>query len=117
MRSVDRLPIFAIVAMLGLASPAVAQENVEGAARTASVMSAIVRYCSPFYVVDGPKASKLGAVGLDLVQQWAPKGRAKAILGNEASRRVREVEAAGPRYWCQNQREVHKNLGTGLFLN
>ncbi len=107
-----------IAAALSLCPPALAQDDkVTGAARTASVMAAIVRFCPAFFVIDGPKATKLGAAGYELAQKWAPPGRGMAILKSEAARREREVQATGAQYWCQNQREVHRNLGTELFLN
>lgn len=117
-RRLPRPTLLALTAVLLLAGPASAQEDkVSGAARTASVMAAIVRYCPAYFVVDGPKALKLGTAGYELAHKWAPPGRAKGILEKEGARRTREVEATGARYWCQNQREVHRNLGAELFLN
>ncbi|WP_449411390.1 hypothetical protein [Methylobacterium komagatae] len=113
-----RQSIFGMVAMLTLTAPASAQQmNAEGAARTASVTSAIVQFCGPYYLVDGPKAAKLSAASRELALQWAAPGKGKALVTAEFRRRLKEVEATGASHWCQNIREVHRNLGTGLFLN
>ena len=106
-----------LAATLLIAFPASAQQmNAEGAARTASVTSAIVQFCGAYYLIDGPKAAKLSAASRQLALQWAPPSKGRALVNAEFKRRLQEVEVTGASHWCQNIREVQRNLGTGLFL-
>lgn len=106
------------VAALATASPVLAQEiTVEGMARTASVTSAIVQFCGAYYLIDGPKAAKMSVGARELALKNAPPGRGQALVNAEFKRRLHEVEVTQAPNWCQNQREIQRNLGTQLFLN
>ncbi|MEG9526151.1 MAG: hypothetical protein MIL41_10325 [Hyphomicrobiales bacterium] len=101
-----------------LSTPASAQQmTAEGAARTASVTSAIVQFCGAYYIIDGPKAVKMSAASREMALKWSPPGQGKAMVDAEFERRFQEVQVTGASHWCQNIREVHRNLGTHLFLN
>ncbi|MBN4095654.1 hypothetical protein [Methylobacterium sp. OT2] len=109
---------FALVAAALIGSSASAQQmTAEGAARTASVTSAIVQFCPAYYIVDGPKAVKMSSASREMALKWSPPGKGQAMVDAEFERRFQEVQATGPSHWCQNIREVHRNLKTHLFLN
>lgn len=91
--------------------------NAEGAARAASVQAAIVQFCGAYHALNGPKAVALSSGSRELALKWFPRGSGQASVDREFRRRFNEVKATGERQWCQYQREVQRNLGTGVFLD
>jgi hypothetical protein len=104
---------------LGLAPMSVEAQDIspEGAARAASVQSAIVQFCGAYHLINGPKAAQLSAGARQVALKIYPQGRGQAEVDREFRRRLKEVEVTGPKYWCQYQREVQKSLNTGVYLD
>jgi hypothetical protein len=82
-----------------------------GIARSVSLFSAIADYCPSHVKVDPEQARKFVNVYMQVGSDIEGAAAFKVRLGQEASRRSKEVEITGPLQWCERQRAFVQSVG------
>jgi hypothetical protein len=108
----DMIRTVVAVAALLVAGQAVGQETItlNGIARTVSLMTALYG-CGRYYPINTTLIEKMASASMRIGEEVAAReGKNwRAILVAELERRITEVNATGPQFWCHYQYEIPGN--------